>query len=102
MDFHISGELKRYNHLITETDRAYHEASLRLGLSDSAMIILYTICEDGQERCPLKELCRRSGLSKQTVNSAIRRLESDGCLYLEAAGARNKKACLTDRGSLLL
>ena len=101
MDFHISGELKRYNHLITETDRAYHEASLRLGLSDSAMIILYTICEDGQERCPLKELCRRSGLSKQTVNSALRKLEGEEILSLEKAGGKNKNVRLTEKGKAL-
>ena len=101
MDFHISGELKRYNHLITETDRAYHEASLRLGLSDSAMIILYTICEDGQERCPLKELCRRSGLSKQAVNSALRKLEGEEILSLEKAGGKNKNVRLTEKGKAL-
>lgn len=89
--------MKRYNHLIGEIDAAYHEMSLKLGLSDSAMIVLYTICDNGTS-CLLQDICRRSGLSKQTVNSAIRKLESDGILYLESAGPKAKNVCLTKAG----
>ncbi len=95
MNTYISKDINRFNYLLSETDAVYHDMSKRLGLSDSISQILYTICDLG-DGCLLQEICRRCGLSKQTVNSAIRRLESDGCLYLEAAGARNKKACLTD------
>ena len=45
MKTNISNDMKRYNHLLKELDTVYHEMSLKLGLSDSAMIILYTICE---------------------------------------------------------
>ena len=86
--------MKRYNYLLGELNAVYHEMSLKLGLSDSAMIILYTICDQG-ERCPLQDICRYSGLSKQTVNSALRKLEAERVLYLEAAGSRNKTVCLT-------
>lgn len=100
MNTYISKDINRFNYLLSETDAVYHDMSKRLGLSDSISQILYTICDLG-DGCLLQEICRRCGLSKQTVNSAIRRLESDGCLYLEAAGARNKKAYLTDRGKAL-
>ncbi|MDE5893332.1 MAG: MarR family transcriptional regulator [Acetatifactor sp.] len=100
MNNYASKEMKRYNHLLGEIEATYHEMSLKLGLSDSAMIILYTICDEG-ESCPLSEICRRSGLSKQTVNSAIRKLEADGSLYLEKAGVRSKTVCLTTAGKKL-
>lgn len=100
MNNYASKEMKRYNHLLGEIEATYHEMSLKLGLSDSAMIVLYTICDEG-ESCPLSEICRRSGLSKQTVNSAIRKLEADGILYLEKAGVRSKTVCLTVAGKEL-
>ncbi len=71
----ISRDMKRFNYLLGEMDAVYHEISLKLGMSDSAMIILYTICDIG-DCCLLTEICRLSGLSKQTVNSALRKLEA--------------------------
>ena len=44
----ILKKLKRYNYLIGETEATYHEISLKLGLSDSAMKILYAICDNGK------------------------------------------------------
>ena len=90
-------ELKRFNYLLGEINAQYHEMSLKLGLSDSAMMVLYAICDNG-ECCLLQEICRRTGVSKQTINSAIRKLEREGMVYLEAMGAKNKNACLTERG----
>lgn len=97
MEHYSSNELKRFNYLFGETESVYHEVSLKLGLSDSAMKILYVLC-DNEESCPLQTICRYSGLSKQTVNSAIRKLENEGILYLENAGKKTKNACLTDFG----
>lgn len=100
MEYHLSRIMKRYNHLLGEINAVYHEMSLRLGLSDSAMIILYTICDAGNS-CPLQDICRRSGLTKQTINSAIRKLEREGILYLKTAGPKTKNVCLTDAGKQL-
>lgn len=96
----VSNEMKRYNHLLGEIEATYHEMSLKLGLSDSAMVILYTICDEG-DNCPLAEISRRSGLSKQTVNSAIRKLEAEGILYLEKTSSKSKTVCLTGKGKTL-
>lgn len=100
MNSFTSKDLKHFNHLITEMDAAYHEISLKLGLSDSAMSILYTICNYG-ESCLLQDICRQSGLSKQTINSALRKLETGNILYLEMAGAKSKRVTLTDAGKAL-
>ena len=93
--------MKRFNYLSNEIDNAYHEAALKCGLSDSAMIILYTICNNGEE-CLLSDVTQLSGISKQTINSSIRRLEEDDVVYLETLGRRKKKICLTDKGRVLV
>lgn len=100
MGYRPSREMRRYNHLVGEIDGAYHGMALKLGLSDSAMRVLYTICVHGDD-CPLREICRSSGLSKQTVNSALRKLEAEGTVYLEAVSARSKNVCLTEAGEAL-
>lgn len=99
MSENLSAELRNLNHLINEIDYAYHEAALKLGLSDSAMMILYTICNSGKE-CLLSDIMRLSGISKQTVNSALRKLETDGIVYLKSAGGRKKTVCLTEKGEI--
>ena len=89
---------KRFGHLTSEIDAAYHEAARRLGLSDSAMRILYTICLNG-DNCPLCDIVRLSGICKQTVNSALRKLESAGTV--ETRGGRKKQVYLTETGKIL-
>ena len=102
MKGYASKEMRRFNYLIVETDAVYHEAALKLGLSDSALQILYTVCDyDGGDACPLQEISRLTGISKQTINSAIRKLEKEGMIYLEQTGTRGKRLCLTQEGKRL-
>ena len=96
----IITDFKRFNYLNNEIESAYHEASLKLGLSDSAMIILYTVCNNG-ENCPLSDIYHLSGISKQTINSAVRKLEKDEIIYLRTAYGRKKTVYLTDKGKIL-
>ena len=91
---------KRYNYLAMETEAAYHEASVKLGLSDSVSLILYTICNnDGI--CLLGDICRLAGIRKQTLNSAVRKLEAEEIVYLKAADGKKKYVCLTEKGKML-
>lgn len=85
------------NALASELDAIYHRAALKLGVSDSVMSVLYTMDALG-DGCQLQAVCRQCGIPKQTVNSALRRLESEGILYLEGQG-RGKRVRLTDRGA---
>lgn len=95
-----SKQLRRFNRLVGETDAVYHELANRLGLSDSAFQILYTLqSEDGA--CPLRDICAFSGLTKQTVNSALRKLEAEGSVTTESSGARHKTVTLTPKGAEL-
>ena len=100
MNTYISKDINRFNYLLSETDAVYHDMSKRLGLSDSISQILYTICDLG-DGCLLQEICRRCGLSKQTVNSALRKLEGEEILSLEKAGGKNKNVRLTEKGKAL-
>lgn len=100
-DQFICADMKRFNYLVCEIDAAYHEAALKIGLSDSAALILYTICNYG-DKCLLNDIIRLSGISKQTANSALRKLEAEKILYLESSGGRTKMVCLTDRGKALV
>ena len=96
----ISKALKRYNSLFVEMQTAYHEISLKLGLSDSAMFILYAILDSG-DPCLLRDICYSTGLRKQTVNSALRKLEMENVLHLELIDGKNKIVHLTEKGKTL-
>ena len=89
--------MNRFNSVFGEIDAVYHEASLKLGLSDSVSKILYTICNFG-DNCPLHTVCLQTGLSKQTVNSSVRLLEKQGYVYLLSAGKKTKDIFLTEQG----
>ena len=99
MEHFSTEDMKQFNYLSFEIDSAYHEAATRMGLSDSAMLILYAICNGGGE-CPVSDITRLSGVSKQTINSALRRLEEEGIVQLESSAGRRKKVCLTQAGEL--
>ena len=94
----ISGyELKEFNRVYKEMDDLYHEIALKLGLSDSAFIILYALCEQGNG-CLQKDICAQAFVSKQTINSSIRRLEKKGILFLEPGKGRDMHICLNEMG----
>lgn len=61
------------------------------------MCILYVIYEKGND-CLLCDVCIESRLSKQTINSALRKLEGDGILYLKQDKGKNKRIHLTEKG----
>lgn len=90
-------QVHRINYLSAEMDAIYHQAALKIGLADSAMRVLYTIHDNG-EWCLLSDIYKQTGISKQTVNSAIRKLEAEEIVYLETFKGRTKKVLLTDKG----
>lgn len=100
MDENLLTINKRFNYILGEINAIYHDISLKLGLSDSAMQILYAICDMG-EGCLLRDICRHSGHSKQTINSALRKLEQDNIIILDKTDTRYKTVRLTDTGRKL-
>lgn len=96
----LSEDMQRFNYLTNEINEVYHDAAVRLGLSDSAMMILYTALSH-RNSCLIRDIVFLSGMSKQTVNSALRCMERDGYLYLTAADGKKKKVVLTEAGKAL-
>lgn len=96
----MADKIKRINYLAGEIDAAYHDAALRFGLSDSSLTILYAICSSGHG-CLLGDIYSLSGVRKQTINSALRKLEAEGIVYLTAVNGKKKMASLTEKGQEL-
>lgn len=88
---------EQYTYLAGEINALYHEAAVKMGLSDSVQNILYVLCDQGS-RCSQSEIGRLTGISRQTINSAIRKLERNGIVYLEQGRGRNTIVCLTEQG----
>lgn len=101
MEIQPSKELKEFNLIFKEMDDLYHDIALKLGLSDSAFIILYTICTIG-DGCLQKDICNTAYISKQTVNSSIKNLERSGILSLKAGKGRDMHIHLTPVGKKVL
>ena len=93
-------KMRLLNAYICETNAVYHELAQALDLSDSVMQVLYTALTGGGS-CTVREVCFLTGISKQTLNSALRKMESDGLLRLEAVDGKQKRICLTEAGLAL-
>lgn len=87
------------NALAYDLDEVYHQAARKLGVTDSAMYVLYRLYELG-DGCRLQDICREAGISKQTINSALRKLEQEGTLYLTPEGGKAKRVRLTEAGKV--
>lgn len=97
-----AGTEKRYQEFISaskEVDDLYHMLALKFNLSDSAMWILCTMREANRELTQ-SEIAQEMSMSRQTVNSAIKNLEKQGYLRLEAVSGdrRNKTLSFTEEG----
>lgn len=93
--------IHKINNFITVLNALYHRASVKLGISDSVFVVLYEIFDEGDE-CLLTDIYKKSGISKQTVNSALRSLEKDEIVYLEKIDGRTKKVVLTEKGKVFV
>lgn len=98
---YISAPLKEFNRIYKKSNEVYHDMALRLGLSNSAFDILYSISELG-DGCLQKDICNATFIPKQTVNSSIRQMEAAGYLTLSSGKGRSMHINLTDTGRTLL
>ena len=86
-----------YAYLSEEITSLYHEAAVKIGVSDTVLNILYVLLEK-EGKCLQSDIFRLTGISRQTINSAIRKLERDGLTYLKQEEGRNTMVCLTEKG----
>lgn len=97
MEINYKDLLYQLNCLASDLDALYHQAAVKLGLSDSAMFVLYLLYENDGSYL-LNKIRQESGMSKQTLNSAIRKLEQENIIYLEQVDGRSKNVHLTEGG----
>ena len=91
---YMSDKLVAFNHIYKEYNIIYHDAAMRLGLSNSEFDTLYAICELG-DGCKQSDICRTTFIPKQTVNSAIRSLQKKE--YLTLASGKEAFPKLTEK-----
>lgn len=99
----ISAIQKAYNKLYQESGGLYHRLAKQFGLSDTVFWILYALWESGGPMTQT-EVCSVLVLSKQTVNSALKKMAEEGQIRLEnrPEDRRNKRIRLTERGRALM
>lgn len=90
--------LKKFNNLFSSFSELYHSIALKMDFSDSEFFILYSIALYEDEDCFQKNIVYDFHISKQTINSAIKKLEKEGYIYLEKVNGKDKKIILTDIG----
>lgn len=89
--------LWEYNTIFKENDEIYRCAAKELGLSDCALWILYAV--RAEENVTQKDICGTIYYPKQTVNSALKKLEGEGYIVLsEMTDRRSKQISLTPNG----
>ena len=93
----MNDELRAFNSLQAEIQGLYHEACVKLGISDSASYVLYTLAAFG-EACTARDIYRNFGVSRQTIHSSILNLARKGIIYQEKGSGRDQKIYFTEPG----
>lgn len=90
------------NQIDKDLDGLYHSYASGHGLSTVALFILYVLLDTG-EGCTQSDICGLWSYPRQTVNSALKKLEKDGYIRLTAVSGnkKNKGIFFTAAGSRL-
>lgn len=93
--------LKQYNDITKENDELYRDTAKKFGLSECEMWILYFLRTD-YGRPMQSEICSSFYLPKQSIHSALKKLETEGYIMQAAGGnRRSKRILLTGQGEEL-
>lgn len=93
--------LAEINRIYKEGNETYHMAAKSLGLSDCAFWVLYFL-RSAETKLTPSALCAEMYEPKQTVHSALKKLEGEGYICFEqGSDRRSKYVSLTERGRLL-
>ena len=94
-------KLFEYNEIIKENDDVYRRLAKSFGMSQCTFWILYSL-RTAPAPMTQSELCKLLYEPKQTVNSALKKLETEGYLTLtQGSDRRSKVITLTQKGSAL-
>lgn len=94
--------LLRYNRVFKDTDQVYHQMARICGLPDCAFWILYLLRES-EVKYTQSGVSENLSLSRQTVNSALKKLQQEGYIAMAPgeSNRKNKPLRLTHRGEEL-
>ena len=93
--------IAQFNRIYNDYCSIYRNIAKHFGLSETVFWILYTLIDENK---PITQsyLCGIIYLPKQTINSALKKMETDGLITLKPAeDNRSKKILLTDVGKQL-
>lgn len=96
----VKSAFQEYNRICGQIDRCYHAAAVKAGLPDSEFWVLYVLTTNGPAILQT-ELTSIMGMSKTTVNSALKKMEREGFLTLTPCGGRKTRVRLTEKGDRL-
>lgn len=93
--------LHRFNAIYDEISSLYHKASEKLGLADSEMLVLYLI-DEHEETLSQSDIMNITGMSKQTIHSAVKRMETSGWLSRAERSGHRRELRLTSAGQQVI
>lgn len=94
-------KLMKYNEIIKENDEVYRHLAKRFDMSECTFWILYSL-RTAPAPLTQSELCKLLYEPKQTVNSSLKKLETEGYLTLTPGSDRRSKViALTQKGFAL-
>lgn len=95
----INGPLAEYNQLYKEMDEIYHLYAKKHGVSDTALWLMYSLYLNDAENTQ-SEICSAWHYPPQTINSALKRMEKQGLILLDAVpgNQKNKLIKLSEKG----
>ena len=98
MSKHLSKKMLELNEIMKETDDLYRNLAKKFKMSDCMIWILYILREDDRS-VTQSDICNMMYMSKQTVNSSLKKMESEGYIeLLNINDKRSKQVCLTEKG----
>ena len=98
MSKHLSKKMLELNEIMKETDDLYRNLAKKFKMSDCMIWILYILREDDRS-VTQSDICNMMYMPKQTVNSSLKKMESEGYIeLLNINDKRSKQVCLTEKG----
>ena len=97
MTLHLSQKQNEFNRVNKAISELYHDICVQIGISDSVFDIFYTIIALG-DGCCQRDICNYAYTSKQTIHSAIHKLEKEEFLSLKSGKGREMHIFLTPKG----
>ena len=98
MSKHLSKKMLELNEIMKETYDLYRNLAKKFKMSDCMIWILYILREDDRS-VTQSDICNMMYMPKQTVNSSLKKMESEGYIeLLNINDKRSKQVCLTEKG----